>query len=52
MKYDSLFDEFLHPGSNDDVFLEKYEQKYHWEKEYIESQKKTKETILSLNKDN
>ena len=52
MKYDSLFDEFMHSGSNDDVFIEEDEQEYEWEKEYKEGQKKTKETILFSNKDN
>jgi len=52
MKYESFFDEFINPNSNQDVFIEEDEEEYEWEKEYRESSKNLKESITFSNKEN
>jgi DnaJ family protein C protein 2 len=52
MKYESFFDEFINPNSNQDVFIEEDEEEYEWEKEYRESSKNLKEAITFSNKEN
>lgn len=52
MKYESFFDDFMNPNSNEDIFIEEDEEEYEWEKEYRESTKENKEAVMFSNKDN
>jgi DnaJ family protein C protein 2 len=51
-KFNSFFDEFINPDSNQDVFIEEDQEEYEWEKEYKEDTKNRTEILFSSDKEN